>query len=179
MKGNDGVIFPPPLVKVGFAKDPEERRQRLMAGNPFRLEISKRFKVCNKKAAEDLVKEAPTAQTYKFTVTGGGTEWYKLPSGGLAAFAQIVECIIDEYLDVSSGGGSSSRGGGSSSRGRGRGGYDFLSSPINPCLAPNQEGAVIPPSNNGHFNPPFPSIGNTKWRQSLKGNVLQIKFNCK
>ena len=179
MKGNDGVIVPPPLVKVGFAGNPEERRQRLMAGNPFRLEISKRFKVCNKKAAEDLVKYSPTAQTYKFTVTGGGTEWYKLPSGGLEAFAQVVECIIDEYLDVNNGAGSSSRGGGSSSRGRGRGGYDFLSSPINPCLAPNQEGAVIPPSNNGYFNPPFPSIGNTKWRQSLKGNVLQIKFNCK
>ena len=188
MKGSDGGIVPPPLVKVGYAGDPEERRKRLMAGNPFRLEISIRFKVCNKKAAEDLVKKAPTAQTYKFTVTGGGTEWYKLPSGGLAAFAQIVECVIDEYLDVNNGGGSSSRGGGSSSRGggsssrgrgRGRGGYDFLSSPINPCLAPNQEGAVIPPSNNGHFNPPFPNIGNTKWRQSLKGNVLQIKFNCK
>ena len=179
MKGSDGSIFPPPRVKVGFAKDPEERRQRLMAGNPFRLEISKRFKVCNKKAAEDLVKEAPTAENHKFRVSGGGTEWYKLPSGGIEAFAQIVECVIYEYLDVNNGGGSSSRGGGSSSRGRGRGrgGHDFLSSPI-PCLAPNQEGAVMS-SNNGHFNPPFPSIGNTQWRQALKGNVLQIKFNCK
>ena len=74
---------------------------------------------------------------------------------------------------MNNGGGSSSRGGGSSG---GRGGHDFLSSPI-PCLAPNQEGAAMS-SNNGHFNPPFPSIADTKWRQALKGNVLQIKFNC-
>ena len=77
-------------------------------------------------------------------------------------FARMVECAIDEYLDVNNGGGSSSRG---------RGRHDFLSLPINPCLAPKQEGAVISP-NNGHFNPPFPGIGNTKWRQALKGNVF-------
>ena len=176
MTGSDGRIFPPPLVKVGFAKDPDQRRERLMAGNPFKLEFAKKFEVCNKKAAEDLAKDALTAQNLKFYVSGGGTEWYKLPSGGIVAFAQIIECAIDEYLVVNNGGGSSSRGGGSSSRGRGR--HDFLSSLINPCLAPNQEGAVMSP-NNGHFNPPFPGIGNTKWRQALKGNVLQIKFNCK
>ena len=45
-------------------------------------------------------------------------------------------------------------------------------------LAPNQEGAVMSP-NNRHLNPRFPGIGNTKWRQAVKGNVRQIKFNCK
>ena len=173
MTGSDGVIFPPPLVKVGYAKDPAERRGNLIAGNPFKLEFAKRFKVCNKAAAENLAKAA--LRGLKFSV-GGGTEWYKLPSEGIAGFAQIVECAIDEYLDVNNGGGSSSRGGASSSRGRGR--HDFLSLPINPCLAPKQEGAVMSP-NNEHFNPPFPGIGNTKWRQVLKGNVLQMKFNCK
>ena len=166
MEGSDGGISPPPLVKVGYAKNPNERRGNLIAGNPFRLEFEKKFKVCNKAAAENLAKAALIG--LKFSV-GGGTEWYKLPSGGIASFAQMVECAIDEYREVNNGGGSSSR-----ERGR----HDFLSLPINPCLAPKQEGAVMSP-NNGHFNPPFPGIGNTKWRQALKGNVLQIKFNCK
>ena len=177
MAGSDGDIVPPELVKVGYAKDPDQRKGNLIAGNPFSLEFAKKFKVCNKAAAENLAKAA--MRSLKFSV-GGGTEWYKLPSGGVASFVQMVECAIDEYLDVNStstsGGGSSSRGG--ASRSRGRGGHDFLSLPINPCLAPKQEGAVMSP-NNGHFNPPFPGIGNTKWRQALKGNVLQIKFNCK
>ena len=166
MAGSDGDISPPPPVM----QKPDERRGNLIAGNPFRLEFAKRFKVCNKAAAENLAKAA--LRDLKFRVSGGGTEWYKLPSGGIASFARMVECAIDEYLDVNNGGGSSSRGGASSSRGRGR--HDFLSLPINPCLAPKQEGAVMSP-NNGHFNPPFPGIGNTKWRQALKGNVLQIK----
>ena len=165
MVGSDAGIYPP-LVKVGYSNDPLRRRRDLVAGNPFRLEFANKWKVCNKEAAENLAKAALT--DLKFRVSGGGTEWHKLPRGGIGGFARKVECAVnvDEYIDVNDGGGSSSRG---------RRRHDFLSSPINPCLAPNQEGTVMSPNN----NPRFPGIGNTKWRQALKGNVLQIKFNCK
>ena len=165
MVRSDADIYPPPLVKVGYSNDPLRRRRDLVAANPFRLEFANKWKVCNKAAAENLAKAALT--DLKFRVGGGGTEWHKLPRGGIS---RKVECAVDEYIDVNDGGGSSSS--------RGRRGHDFLSSPINPCLAPNQEGTVMSP-NNRHFNPRFPGIGNTKCRQALKGNVLQIKFNCK
>jgi len=152
---------------VGYSNDPLRRRRDLVAGNPFGLEFANKWKVFNKAAAENLAKAALT--DLKFRVSGGGTEWHKLPRGGIGGFTRIVECAIDEYIDVNDGGGSSSRG---------HGRHDFLSSLINPCLTPNQEGAVMSP-NNRHFNPQFPGIGNTKWQQALKGNVLQIKFNCK
>ena len=169
MVGSDAGIYPPPLVKVGYSNDPLRRRRDLVAGNPFRLEFANKWKVCNKAAEENLVKAALT--DLKFRVSGGGTEWHKLPRGGIGGFARKVECAVnvDEYIDVNDGGGSSSRG---------RRRHDFLSSPINPCLANNQEGTVMSP-NNRHFNPRFPGIGNTKWPKALKGNVLQIKFNCK
>ena len=168
MAGSDADIYPPPLVKVGYSNDPLRRRRDLVAGNPFRLEFANKWKVCDKAAAENLAKAALT--DLKFRVSGGGTEWHKLPRGGIGGFARIVECPVYEYIDVNDGGGSSSF--------RGLGRHDFLSSPINQCLAPNQEDVVMSP-NNRHFNPRFHGIGNTKWRQALKGNVLQIKFNCK
>ena len=155
MVGSDAGIYPPPLVKVGYSNDPLRRRRDLVAGNPFRLEFANKWKVCNKAAEENLAKAAVT--DLKFRVSGGGTKWHKLPRGGIGGFARKVECAVnvDEYIDVNDGGGSSSRG---------RRRHDFLSSPINPCLAPNQEGTVMSP-NNRHFNPRFPGIGNTKSAQ--------------
>ena len=164
MVGSDAGIYPPPLVKVGYSNDPLRRRRDLVAGNPFRLEFASKWKVCNKAAAESLAKA--TLADLKFRVSGGGTEWHKLPRGGIGGFARIVECAVDEYIDVNDGGGSSSR----------HAGTTFYRHQL--IRAPNQEGSVMSP-NNRHFKPRFPGIGNTKWRQSLKGNVLQIKFNCK
>ena len=110
MVGSDAGIYPPPLVKVGYSNDPLRRRRDLVAGNPFRLEFANRWKVCNKAAEENLAKAALT--DLKFRVSGGGTEWHKLPRGGIGGFARKAECAVkvDEYIDVNDGGGSSSRG---------------------------------------------------------------------
>ena len=100
MVGSDAGIYPPPLVKVGYSNDPLRRRRDLVAGNPFRLEFANKWKVCNKEAAENLAKAALT--DLKFRVSGGGTEWHKLPRGGIGGFARKVECAVnvDEYIDV-------------------------------------------------------------------------------
>ena len=87
MVGSDAGIYPPPLVKVGYSNDPLRRRRDLFARNPFRLEFANNWKVSNKAAEENLAKAA--LADLKFRVSGGGTEWHKLPRGGIGGFARM------------------------------------------------------------------------------------------
>ena len=55
---------------------------------------------------------------------------------------------------------------------------DLVELSKNPCFTPNPAG-VIMATNYGHFNPRFAGVYNQRWRQAIRGNVLQIKYNCK
>ncbi|CAH3039205.1 unnamed protein product [Porites lobata] len=128
-----------------------------MSGS-FKLNCHVSYNVCVKDEAEHAAHGAISNSSIDM---GGGTEWfYYGTSANLELMRQAVRAAINPWIE---------RAGGSS---------DFVESSINPCLAPNQAGAIMP-TNYGNFNPRFASVYNTKWRQTLQGNVLQIKYNCK
>ena len=55
---------------------------------------------------------------------------------------------------------------------------DLVELSKNHCFTPNPAG-VIMATNYGHLNPRFAGVYNQRWRQAIRGNVLQIKYNCK
>ena len=160
MSGSARGYSAAPFVKVGFTNNCRQRFGNLKAGNPFKLDCHARYKVCEKKPAEDAAHDAISNSSIYM---GGGEEWfYYRDSDNLENMRQRVRAAIDPWIEVA---GSSS---------------DLAESSINPCLAPNQAGAIMPTNYNyGNFNPRFAGVYNTKWRQTLQGNVLQIKYNCK
>ena len=148
----------PPFVKIGFTNNCRQRFGDLKAGNPFQLNCRFKWKVCNKKDAEDAAHGAVSSDSIDM---GGGTEWFHYRDDTkLLEMRQSVRTAIDPWIEEA---GSSS---------------DLVESPIYPCLAPNQAGAIMP-TNYENFNPRLAGVYNTKWRQTLQGNVLQIKYNCK
>ena len=158
MSGSSHGFNAPTFVKVGFTNNCRQRFGNLKAGNPFKLNCHVSYNVCVKDEAEDAAHDAISASSIDM---GGGTEWfYYGTSANLENMRQRVRAAIDPRIKVA---GSSS---------------DVAESSINPCLAPNQAGAIMP-TNYGNFNPRFAGVYNTKWRQTLQGNVLQIKYNCK
>ena len=160
MSGSARGYSAPPFVKVGFTNNCRQRFGNLKAGNPFKLNCHVSYNVCVKDEAEDAAHDAISDSSIYM---GGGTEWfYYGTSANLELMRQAVRAAIDPWIE---GAGSSS---------------DLVESSINPCLAPNQAGAIMPTNYNyGNFNPRFAGVYNTKWRQTLQGNVLQIKYNCK
>ena len=159
MSGSSHGFTAPTFVKVGFTNNCKQRFGNLKAGNPFKLNCLVNYKVCKKLPAENAAKGVLSSQINM----GGGTEWYYYgTTANLELMRQRVRTAIDPWIEVA---GSSS---------------DLVESPINPCLAPNQAGSIMPTNYNyGNFNPRFDGVYNTKWRQTLQGNVLQIKYNCK
>ena len=160
MSGSSHDFDAPPFVKVGFTNNCGQRFGNLKAGNPFKLNCYVSYNVCVKDQAEDAAHDAISDSSIYM---GGGTEWfYYGTSDNLELMRQAVRAAIDRWIEVP---GSSS---------------DLVESSINPCLAPNQAGVIMPTNYNyGNFNPRFAGVDNTKWRQTLQGNVLQIKYNCK
>ena len=160
MSGSAYNFNAPPFVKVGFTNNRGQRFGNMKAGNPFKLNLYVSYNVCVKDDAEKAAKRAISDRRIDM---GGGTEWfYYGTSDNLESMRQAVRTAIDRWIEVA---GSSS---------------DLVESSINPCLAPNQAGAIMPTNYNyGNFNPRFDGVYNTKWRQTLQGNVLQIKYNCK
>ena len=158
MSGSSHGFTAPTFVKVGFTNNCGQRFGNLKAGNPFKLNCHVSYNVCVKDEAEHAAHGAISDSSIDM---GGGTEWfYYGTSANLELMRQAVRAAIDPWIEGA--GGSS----------------DLVESSINPCLAPNQAGAIMP-TNYGNFNPRFASVYNTKWRQTLQGNVLQIKYNCK
>ena len=160
MSGSAHGFTAPTFVKVGFTNNCRQRFGNLKAGNPFKLNCHVSYKVCKKKPAEDAAHAAISSASINM---GGGEEWfYYGTSANLENMRQSVRTAIDPWIEVA---GSSS---------------DLVESSINPCLTPNQAGAIMPTNYNyGNFNPRFAGVYNAKWRQTLQGNVLQIKYNCK
>ena len=160
MSGSARGFTAPTFVKVGFTNNCTQRFGNLKAGNPFKLNCHVRYKVCMKLPAE---RAAHGVISNKSINMGGGTEWfYYRDSDDLESMRQRVRAAIDPWVEAA---GSSS---------------DLVESSINPCLAPTQAGAIMPTNYNyGNFNPRFAGVYNAKWRQTLQGNVLQIKYNCK
>ena len=160
MSGSSHGFNAPTFVKVGFTNNCRQRFGNLKAGNPFKLNCHVSYNVCVKDEAERAAHGVISDSSIDM---GGGTEWfYYGTSANLELMRQAVRAAIDPWIE---------RAGGSS---------DFVESSINPCLAPNQAGAIMPTNYNyGNFNPRFAGVYNTKWRQTLQGNVLQIKYNCK
>ena len=160
MSGSSHGFNAPTFVKVGFTNNCAQRFGNLKAGNPFKLNCHAKFKVCKKKSSEAAAHNAVTTSSINM---GGGTEWfYYRDSTDLESMRKSIREAIDKWIEVA---GSSS---------------DLVESSINPCLAPTQAGAIMPTNYNyGNFNPRFTGVYNAKWRQTLQGNVLQIKYNCK
>lgn len=160
MSGSAHGFTAPTFVKVGFTNNCGQRFGNLKAGNPFKLNCHASYKVCKKKSSEAAAHTAVKSSSIKM---GGGTEWfYYRDDADLESMRKRIREAIDEWIEVA---GSSS---------------DLVESSINPCLARNQAGAIMPTNYNyGNFNPRFAGVYKTKWRQALQGNVLQIKYNCK
>ena len=171
--GRSGGYEPPPLYKVGFTNNVNQRKSDLRAGNPFTLTYFQIWPVCKKSDAERDAKQELRRQRLNYREnyrTEGGTEWYQLPGGGIDALVTLVRCQIDEYIDESVR---------EMCRHQDVSSSDLVDSLTYPNHAPNQASAVMA-TNYDHLNPQSAGGYIEKWRQSLsKGNVLHVKYNCK
>ena len=91
---NDNVQKPPDLIKVGYTSlDPEKRRSTLNTGNPYKLKYVKKWMVNDgingEKAAHDSLAGLEARPDY-----GGGSEWFKLPDGGLLKAQKLIEAAL-------------------------------------------------------------------------------------
>ena len=175
--GRSGGYAPPPLYKVGFTNNVDQRKSNLKAGNPFTMKYFEIWPVCKKNDAERKAQRKLDSRGERLNYrenydTEGGTEWYQLPRGGLPELVTLVRCEIDEFIEESE-----------ESRRRCRhqdvSSSDLVDSLTYPNHAPNQASAVMA-TNYDHLNPQSAGGYIEKWRQSLsKGNVLHVKYNCK
>jgi len=91
-KINDNVQAPPPLIKVGETglNGLDGRRTQLNTGNPYRLDYVAIWKVKDTEIGEEWA-HASLNNFKAQHLYGGGSEWFRLPPGGLAGARKLIQ----------------------------------------------------------------------------------------